>query len=96
MTKGLKIAEPPRRKGRTGATLERQDAAPKGRATSAKSSVAPEKFVQVREDEKVQFNKRVTRSVADGYEMLAIKTRRKVPELLAEALELLEERYGKS
>lgn len=47
------------------------------------------------EGEKVQFNKRVTRGVADGYEMLAIRTRKKVPELLAEALELLEGRYGK-
>ena len=36
-----------------------------------------------------------TRGVADGYELLAIKTRKKVPELLAEALELLEDRYGK-
>jgi hypothetical protein len=43
----------------------------------------------------VQFNKRVTRGVADGYEMLAIRTRKKVPDLLAEALELLQERYGK-
>jgi hypothetical protein len=43
----------------------------------------------------VQFNKRVTQRVADGFDMLAIRTRRKVPELLAEALELLEERYGK-
>ena len=54
-----------------------------------------EKFTQVAEGGKVQFNKRVTRGVADGYEMLAIRTRKKVPELLAEALELLEGRYGK-
>jgi len=53
------------------------------------------KFRQVKEDERVQFNKRVTRHVADGFEMLAIRTRRKVPELLAEALSLLEERYGR-
>jgi hypothetical protein len=53
------------------------------------------KFLQVKEDERVQFNKRVTRHVADGFEMLAIRTRRKVPELLAEALSLLEERYGR-
>ena len=53
------------------------------------------KFRQVKEDERVQFNKRVTRRVADGFEMLAIRTRVKVPELLAEALELLEERYGR-
>jgi hypothetical protein len=53
------------------------------------------KFDQVKEDERVQFNKRVTRRVADGFEMLAIRTRRKVPELLAEALESLEQRYGK-
>ena len=53
------------------------------------------KFRQVKEDERVQFNKRVTRRVADGFEMLAIRSRVKVPELLAEALELLEERYGR-
>jgi hypothetical protein len=53
------------------------------------------KFLQVKEDERVQFNKRVTRHVADGFEMLAIRTRRKVPELLAEGLSLLEERYGR-
>ena len=43
----------------------------------------------------MQFNKRVSRGVADGFEMLAIRTRRKVPELLAEALDLLQERYGR-
>ena len=59
------------------------------------SSAAVSKFRQVKEDERVQFNKRVTRGVADGFEMLAIRSRRKVPELLAEALELLEGRYGK-
>ena len=31
----------------------------------------------------------------DGYELLAIRLRKKVPELLAEALDLLEERYGR-
>ena len=54
-----------------------------------------EKFNQVREIDRVQFNKRVPRGVADGFEMLAIRTRRKVPELLAEALELLQARYGR-
>jgi hypothetical protein len=37
----------------------------------------------------------VTRRVADGFEMLAIRSRKRVPELLAEGLDLLEERYGK-
>ena len=54
-----------------------------------------EKFGQVRDGDKVQFNKRVARGVADGFEILAIRTRRKVPDLLAEALELLQERYGR-
>jgi hypothetical protein len=57
--------------------------------------VATPKFAQVKEDGRVQFNKRVTRRVADGFEMLAIRTHKKMPDLLAEALELLEERYGK-
>ncbi len=83
MAKGLQIAEPPRRRSDEAPQLRKPEA-PKG-----------EKFSQVAEGDKVQFNKRVTRGVADGYEMLAIRTRRKVPELLAEALELLEQRYGK-
>lgn len=83
MSKGLKIAEPPRR---------RQERA--GEA-SAPAPVEVAKFDKVAEEEKVQFNKRVTRRVADGYEIMAIRTRRKVPELLAEALTLLEEKHGK-
>ncbi len=81
MAKGLRIAEPPPRR-----PIE---------AVSPEPSPAGEKFSQVREIDRVQFNKRVSRGVADGFEMLAIRTRRKVPELLAEALELLQERYGK-
>lgn len=94
MSKGLKIAEPPRRKHETKMPVVKKDAA-EGRVGGGSTRSQQEKFSQVQEGEKVQFNKRVTRGVADGYEMLAIKTRKKVPELLAEALELLEERYGK-
>lgn len=83
MSKGLRIAEPPRR---------RQE---KAGEETAQAQVEVSKFDQVGEDEKVQFNKRVTRRVADGYEILAIRTRRKVPDLLAEALTLLEEKHGK-
>jgi hypothetical protein len=83
MSKGLKLAVPPPR-----------------RSAEVDPSAAPvtaqgEKFNQLREDERVQFNKRLPRRVADGFEMLAIRTRRKVPDLLAEALELLEQRYGR-
>lgn len=83
MSKGLQIAEPPRRRQSGVGDVERQ------------KPVEVAKFDNVAEDEKVQFNKRVTRRVADGYEMLAIRTRRKVPDLLAEALDLLEEKHGK-
>ncbi len=58
-------------------------------------AATPAKFKKQAESEMVQFNKRITRRTADGYEMLAIKTRKKVPELLTEALALLEEKYGK-
>ena len=85
MSKGLKIAEPPRR---------RHDGAGEAAAGSPKP-VEVAKFDHVAEGEKVQFNKRVTRRVADGYEILAIRTRRKVPDLLTEALALLEEKHGK-
>ena len=87
MSKGLQIAEPPRRR-QSGAG----EVTPK---PPKQKPVEVAKFDQVAEDEKVQFNKRVTRRVADGYEILAIRTRRKVPELLAEALSLLEEKHGK-
>ncbi len=88
MSKGLKVAEPPRR---------RSDAAQAaGSPEQAQGTTKVSKFDHISENDKVQFNKRVTRRVADGYEMLAIRTRRKVPELLAEALELLEEKHGKS
>jgi hypothetical protein len=70
-------------------------APPSRRPVEPLDPVPGAKFSQVREGHKVQFNKRVERGVADGFEMLAIKTRRKVPELLGEALELLQERYGK-
>ncbi len=81
MAKGLKIAEPPPRR-----PVE---------VVAPAQPLTGEKFNQVREIDRVQFNKRVSRGVADGFEMLAIRTRRKVPELLAEALELLQERYGR-
>ncbi len=80
--KGLKLGTPPPRK--TGKS--QPDSKPAGE---------PVKFMNVADNDKVQFNKRVSRSTADGYEMLAIKTRLKVPELLAEGLELLQEKYGK-
>jgi hypothetical protein len=82
MAKGLRIAEPPPRRS-------------PGPHEGNPDSVPGEKFSQVRETDKVQFNKRVSRRVADGFEILAIRTRRKVPDLLAEALALLEERYGR-
>ena len=90
MAKGLQIAEPPRRR------TEAEE--PKSEAPKTKPQVAHDsgvKFTQVAEGEKVQFNKRIKRGVADGYEMLAIRTRKKVPDLLEEALTLLEEKYGK-
>jgi hypothetical protein len=82
MANALKIAPPPPRR----VVQETESALP---------TAPTPKFDQVKEDERVQFNKRVTRRVADGFELMAIRTRHKVPELLAEALELLEQRYGK-
>lgn len=84
MSKGLKIAEPPRRRTEQ----------PIGQ-TPVNPTPSGEKFSQVRADEMVQFNKRVKRSVADGYQILSVKTRRRVPELIEEALSLLEDKYGK-
>jgi hypothetical protein len=92
MAKGLQIAEPPRRRSDP-ITDVAQEGTPKIKTQLAVDTGA--KFTQVAEGEKVQFNKRVKRGVADGYDMLAIRTRQKVPELLEEALALLEEKYGK-
>lgn len=55
----------------------------------------PVKFDKQAETDKVQFNKRVTRATADTFDILAIRTRRKVPELLVEAAEYLQNKYGK-
>jgi hypothetical protein len=81
MARGLDIGNPP----------PRRSVAPE----APQPAPDAEKFTQLKEGERVQFNKRVTRAVADGFEMLAIRTRKKVPDLLAEALDLLQERYGK-
>lgn len=107
MANPLKIAPPPPRRPAEGEATPPEPAPAPPEAQPAPAAIAPAtekpaaeirpagKFRQVREDERVQFNKRVTRRVADGFEMLAIRTRVKVPDLLAEALELLEERYGR-
>ena len=86
MANPLSIAPPPPRR----ASVE-----DKAEAKTTRPKAGDAKFDQGKEDDRVQFNKRVTRRVSDGFEMLAIRTRRKVPELLAEALELLEQTYGK-
>jgi len=107
MNNALKIAPPPPRRPvvelppepeseSVAAPIEK--AAPKPVRAVKPVYAAPvpaPKFNQMKEDERVQFNKRVTRGVADGFEMLAIRTRNKVPDLLEEALQLLEQRYGK-
>lgn len=91
MGNGLDIAPPPRK------TEQKKSAPANDRPSKVKkkaASKAPSKFDKVAEGEKVQFNKRINRSTADGFDMLAIVSRRKVPELLDEALELLKEKYG--
>jgi len=94
---GLDIAPPPARKvpePSTPTDAAKPAQVSKPAVASAKGSV-PVKFKKQAEKEMIQFNKRIPRGTADGYEMLAIKTRRKVPELLQEALQLLEAKYGK-
>ena len=105
MNNALKIAPPPPRRPvvelppepeTESVTVPVEKPAPKPvRSVKPVSATPAPKFNQVKENERVQFNKRVTRGVADGFEMLAIRTRTKVPDLLEEALQLLEQRYGK-
>ncbi len=91
---GLNVPPPPK-KTSSPKTVTANDQ-PKNKRTKPKPTHnAPSKFDKVAEGDKVQFNKRIKRATADGFDMLAITARRKVPELLDEALELLKEKYGK-
>jgi len=92
---GLDIAPPPRKKelnqeNKTSTTKRKPTKVANARARSSAIT-----FNQMAESDKVQFNKRVTQATADGFEILAIKTKKKVPDLIAEGLELLEAKYGK-
>ena len=95
---GLDIAPPPRKAKVAELTKKPVNKAKPGKTVKPKVEKAERSvsFENVAGEEKVQFNKRVTRNTADGFDMLAIKTRKKVPQLLDEALELLENKYGKS
>ena len=95
MGNGLDIPPPPNKKKTTPTPLSAASTQPAAKETKPKTKKPPVKFDKESENEKVQFNKRVTRSTADTFDMLAIKTRRKVPELLSEAAEFLESKYGK-
>ena len=96
---GLHIA-PPSRKAKTAQVTETPDSSKAKQVKAVKTKVEKTErsvsFDTIAGEEKVQFNKRVTRNTADGFEMLAIKTRKKIPQLLDEALEMLEGKYGKS
>jgi hypothetical protein len=60
MNNALKIAPPPPR--------------PKAETEPATPKPKPAKFAQVREDQRVQFNKRVTQRVSDGHSLLEFCT----------------------
>ena len=96
---GLNIAPSPRKPRAAESIKSKPPVKPKANkpvAAKIQQTGRAVSFKNISGEEKVQFNKCVTRNTADGFEMLAIKTRKKVPELLAEALELLEGKYGKS
>jgi hypothetical protein len=95
MSNPLKIAPPPRRPRAVEAEPALMPEPEDAMRPKAWPEAGGSKFRQAKEDEMVQFNKRVARRVADGFEMLAIRSRRRVPTLLAEALQLLEDHYGK-
>ena len=95
VNQGLNIAPPPRKtkpKGKPEPKASSPEASNRATNRSQRTSVT---FDRLAEGDKVQFNRRVTQSTADGFEMLSIKTRKKIPGLLAEGLELLEAKYGK-
>ena len=92
---GLNIAPPPRKAKTSDVSGKPVTSKPK-MTKPPKTEDRAVSFENVAGEDKVQFNKRITRNTADGFEMLAIKMRKKVPQLLEEALELLESKYGKS
>ncbi len=95
VNQGLNIAPPPRKtkpQGKPEPKASSPEASNRATNRSQRTSVT---FDRLAEGDKVQFNRRVTQSTADGFEMLSIKTRKKIPGLLAEGLELLEAKYGK-
>lgn len=100
MAKGLKLAEPPQRRERKRtedqATQPGEAVGTPAAPSSSEASGSPTLFAKVRDADKVQFNKRVEKAVADGYAVLAIRTGKKVPDLLKEGLAELEKKYGKS
>ncbi len=63
-------------------------------SSSQSRSYGTTKFVTIDENTKTQFNKRIPKKTADTFALLAIKTNIKIPDLLNEAAEMLEEKYG--
>lgn len=64
-------------------------------AADTKKAPVNTKFAKVSESSKTQFNKRIPKETADVFAILAVKTSIKVPDLLSEAAELLQEKYGR-
>ncbi|MGJ8530118.1 hypothetical protein [Maritalea sp.] len=65
-------------------------------SVSAKSRASKNtKFSKTADTTKTQFNKRIPKETADIFAILAVKTGNKIPELLSEAAEMLQDRYGK-
>jgi len=97
MGNGLDIPPPPARKKQApdGRTNEHVSQITEAKSQVVKKRRPPVKFDKESETEKVQFNKRLDRRTADTFEMLSIRTRRKIPQLLEEAAQLLEKKYGK-
>ena len=95
VNQGLNIAPPPRKTKTQGKPEPKAPRTKAGNIANDRSKRTSVKFDQPAEGDKVQFNKRVTRNTADGFEILSIKTRKKIPDLLAEGLEMLEAKYGK-
>lgn len=92
---GLDIAPPPARKAPESPGTSTSENKSSLESVQAPKARTPVKFKKQAEKEMVQFNKRIPRGTADAFELLAIKTRRKVPELLIESAEYLESKYGK-
>lgn len=98
MPNGIQAAVPPAPKKKPPMATPAEQGfktSPQPATPRRKPEVAGTKFAKVAGTQMTQFNKRIPKETADTFAILAVKTNMKVPQLLEEAAELLQNKYGK-